>query len=45
MWTESPSLAVFDDKRRVPGLRREELALPAGVSASYYSKLERGLSS
>jgi transcriptional regulator with XRE-family HTH domain len=31
-----------DDRRRVPGLRREELALLAGVSASYYSRLEQG---
>ena len=29
-------------RRRVPGLRREELALLAGVSASYYVRLERG---
>jgi transcriptional regulator with XRE-family HTH domain len=28
--------------RRVPGLRREELASLAGVSIAYYSKLERG---
>ncbi|PZE35738.1 helix-turn-helix transcriptional regulator [Curtobacterium sp. MCPF17_031] len=30
--------------RRVPGLRREELAILAGVSATYYSRLEQGLS-
>ncbi|WP_420367188.1 helix-turn-helix transcriptional regulator [Curtobacterium sp. L1-20] len=30
--------------RRVPGLRREELAMLAGVSATYYSRLEQGLS-
>ena len=29
-------------KRRVPGLRRTEVALLAGVSVEYYSKLERG---
>ncbi|WP_125777587.1 helix-turn-helix domain-containing protein [Antribacter gilvus] len=29
--------------RRVPGLRREELAMLAGVSATYYSRLEQGL--
>lgn len=29
-------------KRRVPGLRREELAQPAGVSADYYVRLEQG---
>ena len=30
--------------RRVPGLRREELALAAGVSAAYYTRLEQGQS-
>jgi transcriptional regulator with XRE-family HTH domain len=29
-------------RRRVPGLRREELALLAGVSADYYVRLEQG---
>lgn len=29
-------------RRRVPGLRREELALLAGVSADYYMRLEQG---
>lgn len=29
-------------RRRVPGLRREELALLAGVSADYYTRLEQG---
>jgi transcriptional regulator with XRE-family HTH domain len=29
-------------ERRVPGLRREEVAILAGVSADYYTKLERG---
>ncbi|RPE42235.1 transcriptional regulator with XRE-family HTH domain [Streptomyces sp. Ag109_O5-1] len=42
---EDIGLRVFGDQRRVPGLRREELALLAGVSASYYSRLEQGLSS
>jgi transcriptional regulator with XRE-family HTH domain len=28
--------------RRVPGLRREEVASLAGVSIAYYTKLERG---
>src|SRR4051812_27501234 len=28
--------------RRVPGLRREEVAVLAGVSVSYYTRLERG---
>lgn len=35
-------LPVYDDKRRVPGLRREEVALLAGVSVDYYARLERG---
>lgn len=30
--------------RRVPGLRREELAMLAGVSTTYYTRLEQGLS-
>jgi len=30
-------------RRRVKGLRREELALLAGVSATYYARLERGI--
>ena len=29
-------------KRRVPGLRREEVASLAGVSVEYYKRLERG---
>ena len=35
-----PSLDA--DRRRRPGLRREETALLAGVSPSYYIRLERG---
>jgi transcriptional regulator with XRE-family HTH domain len=31
-----------DDKRRVPGLRREEVSELAGVSVDYYTQLERG---
>lgn len=31
-----------DTARRVPGLRREEVALLAGVSVDYYIRLERG---
>ncbi|WP_092545695.1 helix-turn-helix domain-containing protein [Actinoplanes derwentensis] len=37
-------LATYGDRRRVTGLRREELALLAGVSASYYTRLEQGQS-
>lgn len=32
----------FPGARRVPGLRKEELALLAGVSPDYYSRLEQG---
>lgn len=35
-------LPDFGGRRRVPGLRREEVALMAGVSVEYYVKLERG---
>ncbi|MFC0430998.1 helix-turn-helix domain-containing protein [Kutzneria buriramensis] len=37
------SLGIIDDQaRRVPGLRREELARLAGVSVDYYTRLEQG---
>jgi transcriptional regulator with XRE-family HTH domain len=40
---EEAGLFVLDgDVRRVPGLRREEVADLAGVSADYYTQLERG---
>jgi transcriptional regulator with XRE-family HTH domain len=35
-------LPTYGGTRRVPGLRREEVALLAGVSPDYYVKLERG---
>src|SRR5580704_9792940 len=35
-------LPIYGDNRRVPGLRREEVALLAGVSVDYYAQLERG---
>lgn len=35
-------LAAFPGPRRVPGLRKEELAALAGLSPDYYSKLEQG---
>lgn len=38
-------MVTYGDRRRVAGLRREELALLAGVSASYYSRLEQGQAS
>ncbi len=37
-------LPTYGDRRRVTGLRREELALLAGVSSSYYTRLEQGQS-
>jgi transcriptional regulator with XRE-family HTH domain len=37
-------LPVFEERRRVAGLRRDELALVAGVSESYYTRLEQGVS-
>jgi transcriptional regulator with XRE-family HTH domain len=39
---EQAGLRTYGDNRRVPGLRREEVALIAGVSADYYTRLERG---
>jgi len=39
---EQAGVPVFGGARRVPGLRREEVAHLAGVSTDYYSKLERG---
>jgi hypothetical protein len=35
-------LPVFGGTRRVPGLRREEAAMLAGVSVDYYTRLDRG---
>ncbi|MBB2939337.1 transcriptional regulator with XRE-family HTH domain, partial [Amycolatopsis bartoniae] len=35
-------LPDLGEERRVPGLRREEVALLAGVSLDYYTRLERG---
>ena len=39
---DQAGLRVYGDNRRVPGLRREEVALLAGVSVDYYTRLERG---
>ncbi|MCU1479342.1 MAG: family transcriptional regulator [Subtercola sp.] len=40
----TPAQAGVTDqgKRRVPGLRREEVAMLAGISVEYYLRLERG---
>jgi transcriptional regulator with XRE-family HTH domain len=35
-------MAAFPGARRVPGLRKEELAVLAGLSPDYYSRLEQG---
>ncbi|MFF2999182.1 helix-turn-helix transcriptional regulator [Streptomyces sp. NPDC057950] len=35
-------IEAFPGARRVPGLRREELAVLAGLSPDYYSRLEQG---
>jgi transcriptional regulator with XRE-family HTH domain len=39
---EQAGVPTFGGTRRVPGLRREEVAHLAGVSTDYYAKLERG---
>jgi transcriptional regulator with XRE-family HTH domain len=39
---EQAGLARFGDKRRVAGLRREEVAMLAGIGMDYYARLERG---
>ncbi len=36
------ALPPYHGRRRVPGLRREEVALLAGISVDYYTRLERG---
>ena len=39
---EQAGLAAYGRNRRVNGLRREEVAMLAGISAEYYVRLERG---
>ena len=39
---EQAGLPLYGGHRRVAGLRREEVALLAGVSVDYYTRLERG---
>jgi transcriptional regulator with XRE-family HTH domain len=39
---DQAGLPTYGDNRRVPGLRREEVSLLAGVSVDYYTRLERG---
>jgi len=42
MTPEKAGLTTFGGERRVPGLRREEVAQLAGVSTAYYTRMERG---
>ncbi|MCJ1674479.1 helix-turn-helix transcriptional regulator [Rathayibacter sp. VKM Ac-2929] len=39
---EKAGLTVFGGERRVPGLRRAEVAQLTGVSTAYYTRMERG---
>jgi transcriptional regulator with XRE-family HTH domain len=39
---EDIGIPGFSGRRRVPGLRREEVAMLAGVSSDYYVRLEQG---
>ncbi|MFE0256383.1 helix-turn-helix transcriptional regulator [Streptomyces sp. NPDC059010] len=39
---QQAGLPAYGGNRRVPGLRREEVAMLAGVSVDYYVRLERG---
>jgi transcriptional regulator with XRE-family HTH domain len=39
---EQAGLPNFGGRRRVPGLRRDEVALLAGMSVQYYTRFERG---
>lgn len=39
---QKAGLPDYGGRRRVPGLRREEVALLAGMSTEYYVRLERG---
>jgi transcriptional regulator with XRE-family HTH domain len=39
---DQAGLPSYGELRRVPGLRREEVAQLAGVSTDYYTRLERG---
>ncbi len=40
---ERSGVPRYGRKRRVPGLRREEVALRAGISVEWYTRLERGV--
>jgi hypothetical protein len=40
---DQAGLPAYGGNRRVPGLRREEVAMLAGMSVDYYTRLERGI--
>src|SRR6516162_288282 len=39
---DQAGMPLYGGRRRVPGLRREEVAMLAGVSIDYYTRLEKG---
>ena len=39
---DQAGLQLYGGNRRVPGLRREEVAMLAGLSVDYYTRLEKG---
>ena len=39
---DQAGLPAYGGNRRVPGLRREEVAILSGISVEYYTRLERG---
>lgn len=39
---DQAGLPAYGARRRVTGLRREEVAMLAGISVEYYTRLERG---
>ena len=39
---DQAGLRAYGHRRRVSGLRREEVAMLAGISVEYYTQLERG---
>lgn len=39
---QQAGVPLYGGRRRVPGLRREEVALLAGVSTDYYTRIEKG---
>lgn len=40
---ELAGIPLYGQRRRVPGLRREEVAQLAGISTDYYTRLEKGV--